>query len=173
MIDLTARVHFANILREQIRNLTTANGYELNAKDFIEGFNPVGSQNFPFVCYTIGGAGYEPITDSKTEMFRGELDIFLDYVIKAGEYKQGNLARVGEQALNDFKKFVHGSKSINKDKTLFLAPNLTVNKLNWYVRTDQNTADVIQGSGIATSVIRVTFTENMSANELENLNRDH
>jgi len=166
----TARLHFLQLLQVQVENLKAENGYELNSLDFIKGFNPNSRTQFPFICYEIGEGRYSPLTDSKQmDMYNGTILLALHYVVSSTEDVQGSLVDQSERALNDFRKFVHGSKSINEDKVLYLSPNKTVNNINWYIQSEIPVADNVQGNAIASVVIQVSFTENQNSQLTENL----
>ena len=169
----TARLWLLQQLEEQIINLRAENGYELNSNKFIKGFNPKGSTDLPFICYEIGEGRYVPKTDDKKGDLSDATILFaLHYVIKSETNKQGELVDASERALNDFRKFVHGAKSINQDKILNFTPNRTTNNISWYITSETPVADNVQGNATASVIIAVSFTENQSSQLTENLQND-
>lgn len=167
---LTARLWLLSQLETRIQYLITDNGYELNSTKFVKGFNPNSEKEYPFICYEIGEGRYEPITESKQgELSNGTILFALHYVIKPDQNLQGELVDQSERALNDFRKFVHGANDINQDKILWFNPNRTTNNISWHIESEIPVADNVQGSAIASVIIRVTFTENLSSQLTQNL----
>ena len=167
----TARVSILEQLTTDIVKLKSANGYELNALEFIKGFNPNASNNFPYVVYEMGQSQYTPVGDSMRDMYKGTLLLALHYFVSA-DTKQGDLVTVGELALNDFRKFVHSANDVNIDKVLNLNKcdnGKTINILNWHITSELPVADNTQTNAIATTIIQVNFIETMDKNLVENL----